>query len=315
MSKNFGGSKSKFLSVLGAVGIALPLVGLSIQPAVALPVPIFDDYPAAAPNYPSLGYEATGTSEFGDLVQFGGTDRTLKDITVSFSSWACEAGGWQAACQTTPGSGYQHPIKVTFYQVNTGTNPPTPGTVLGSITDSVTVPFRPSADGVNCTGGNSGKWYDTATASCVSGLAFDWTFDFSALNITLPSQVIVGIAFDTEHYGYNPLGVDGPYDSLNVSARAVAPPTVGTNDDTTVYLNSATNSSYNDNGVGGINVFRADSGWDGYNPIFRINAERPELANTGLNNAELNVWAVFGGAILLLGIGLLVGLSRLRWRA
>jgi hypothetical protein len=34
------------------------------------------------PNSPSLGYEATSTQEFGDLIQFGGSSLGLTNISV-----------------------------------------------------------------------------------------------------------------------------------------------------------------------------------------------------------------------------------------
>lgn len=37
----------------------------------------------------SLGFQATSTDEFGDHIQFAGTERKLGGVVVAMSSWAC----------------------------------------------------------------------------------------------------------------------------------------------------------------------------------------------------------------------------------
>ena len=49
-------------------------------------------------NVPSLGYQATSTSEFGDKVTLAAGPRTLSSVDLLLSSWACESGA-----QTTGG--------------------------------------------------------------------------------------------------------------------------------------------------------------------------------------------------------------------
>src|SRR5438045_9373767 len=50
---------------------------------------IYNSIPSPLPpNVPSLGYQATQTSEFGDLIQFGGASRVLKQVTLVMSDWA-----------------------------------------------------------------------------------------------------------------------------------------------------------------------------------------------------------------------------------
>ncbi|MGH9763637.1 MAG: hypothetical protein ACREDR_42545, partial [Blastocatellia bacterium] len=43
------------------------------------------------PNVPSLGFQATQTNEFGDLIQFAGSNRSLSTVTLVMSDWALAA--------------------------------------------------------------------------------------------------------------------------------------------------------------------------------------------------------------------------------
>ena len=82
------------------------------------------------------------------------------------------------------------------------------------------------------------------------------------------------MTWDTRSSGYNPLGVPGPYDSLNVGVIPAA--TVGTDvDPNGAFVNSSNPASYCDGGAGGVDVFRADTNntnncWAGYVPSARI---------------------------------------------
>ena len=50
---------------------------------------IYDSIPGPLPpNVPSLGYQAAQTSEFGNLIAFGGAGRDLDHVTVLMSDWA-----------------------------------------------------------------------------------------------------------------------------------------------------------------------------------------------------------------------------------
>src|SRR4030095_4578893 len=186
-------------------------------------------------NLQSWAFEATGTSEFGDRVMFEpATPRNLTTVTVTMSSWGCQSGTPSGGtCVTAPGATFSHPITLNIYNVAAGNQV---GTLVGSVTQNFAIPYRPSADNVNCTGANFGKWFDASSNTCFNGLANNITFNLSGLAV--PNQVIFGVAYNTTHYGYNPI-VAAPcnassagcgYDSLNV---AVADPavynTVGSN--------------------------------------------------------------------------------------
>ena len=259
-------------SALIAAG-ALALLGLAVvesaAPARAADptVVVYDTIPSPLPaSLTSLGYQATRTAEWGVEVGLAGSDRQVASVTAAFSSYACETGAWNAPdCLTTDGASWTHPVTVNLYQVGDGV---TPGALIASTTATVTAPYRPSADTVNCTGAQAGYWYDGAT--CRANQAFTWTFDFTSHPV-VPDQLIVSVAFDTNGAGADPLSTDGPYSALNVAyitdaeLAAHDTPFVGTMPDPdSTYWNTAIAGNYSDGGVGGAGTLRADSTWDGY---------------------------------------------------
>src|SRR3954464_2846551 len=144
---------------------------------------IYDSIPGPLPpNVPSLGYQATQTSEFGDLIQFGGTSRTLKRVTLVMSDWAL-ASDYPAFPGST-GPTWNHPLTLNLYNVdNSGANP-APGTLIATRTQTFAIPWRPPAD-PTCPGGTAWRASD---GNCYNGLAFTVAFDFSG--ILLPNQII-----------------------------------------------------------------------------------------------------------------------------
>lgn len=163
---------------------------------------IYDSIPAPLPpNVPSLGYQATQTSEFGDLIQFGGTNRTLKQVTLAMSDWAL-ASDYPSFPGST-GPTWNHPLTLNLYNVdNSGPNP-APGTLIATRTQTFAIPWRPPAD-PTCPGGTAWRASD---GNCYSGLAFTVTFDFTGTSV--PNQIIYGVAFNTETWGYAPIGTPG----------------------------------------------------------------------------------------------------------
>lgn len=72
------------------------------------------------------------------------------------------------------------------------------------------------------------QWCSSAAdGNCYNGYAFNIEFEPSALNVTLPDEIVFGVAYDTHTHGANPIGGIGPYSSLNVAVHD-QPPTVGT---------------------------------------------------------------------------------------
>lgn len=155
-------------------------------------VVIYDNtFPRLPPNVPSLGYQATGLAEFGDLVQFGGApNRLLTSATVILSSWAL-ASEWSAS-----GAGYLHPLTFNVYDVDSSSGTPQPGTLLASATQTTLIPWRPEP------GGGCGTGWLAGDSVCYNGFAFAVQFDFD--KPLLPNQIVYGLSFNTQTYGAAP---------------------------------------------------------------------------------------------------------------
>lgn len=247
---------------------------------------IYNNIPGPLPgNLVSQAFEAQSASEFGDRVQFAGTGRKLATVTQVMSSWGCESGHWYSGdCVTTPGATFSHEITLNIYNVGPGASV---GTLIGSVTQTFAIPYRPSADNTNCTGG---RWLSGTT--CYNGFATPITFNLGGL--VVPDEVIYSIAYNTTHYGASPIGEGAScytpaagcgYDSLNVAVldpSFTGLPTVGVNpapDD--AYLSSTWTGAYCDSGAGGTGTFRLDPGagcWTGYKPAVKFNAAKPPQA-------------------------------------
>ena len=254
--------------------IALLILALSaaltfaVAGANAAPVPsvVYNAIPSPLPpNMASLGFQATQTSEFGDYVHLAGTDRNLKTVTVTMSDWALYSDYALDARYAANSSTWTHPITLNLYNAIPAATPGgtnMKGTLIATVTQTITIPWRPAAD-PTCPGGTAWR---ASNNQCYNGLAFNATWDFSSLGIVLPNNVIVGVAFSTQTYGTPPMGVPGPYNSLNVGVEGTA--TVGTDDNTDrVFWNTLTPSNYTDNGTGGVGTFREDTNWTPYGTI------------------------------------------------
>lgn len=267
---------------------------------------IYDSTVSPLPgNLPSEGFEAFGLNEFGDGITFAGTSRNLVNVTVTLSSFACQSGNWFSGnCVTTPGATFSIPITLNIY--NAGN--PVPGSQIATVTQTITVPYRPSADNVNCTGTNAGKWYDATSGQCFNGLAANVSFDFTSLSVVLPNSVVYGLVYNTTHYGPNPIGESAacvgtaagcPYDALNIALAPVV--NVGTKPFfNTLYQNSVFASEYCDDGLAGIGIFRLDSPtsacWVGLVPAVQFNAASQPLTKDDCKNGGWQTLTTASGA-------------------
>ena len=230
-------------------------------------------------NLPSEGAEAYAFNQFGDGVTFAGTSRKLSSVVVTLSSWGCQTGNWYSNnCVATPGAKFTIPITINIY--NAGN--PLPGSLITTRTQIFSVPYRPSADPLHCTGPDAGKWYDPVEGICYNGLAKNITFYFTLP--VMPNSVVYGIVYNTTHSGPSPIGESAacfsgsggcPYDSLNI---ALAPAVVVGSKPfpDTIYQNTSVAGNYCDSTpVPG--TFRLDSPtsacWAGYVPAVRFNAD------------------------------------------
>ena len=274
--------------------LAFTLALIVLGASQALGEVIYDSTVSPLPgNLPSEGFEAFGLKEFGDGITFAGTSRNLVNVTVTLSSFACQSGNWFSGnCSTTPGSTFSVPITFNIY--NAGN--PVPGSQIATVTQTITVPYRPAADNVNCTGVDAGKWFDANSGQCFNGQAANVTFNFSSQNVVLPNSVVYGLVYNTTHYGPNPIGESAacvgtsagcPYDALNIALAPVV--TVGTKPFfNTLYQNSVFGSEYCDGGLAGIGIFRLDSPtsacWAGFIPAAQFNAANTPLTKDDCKN-------------------------------
>lgn len=240
-------SSSPGARLLGSTAaLALAVTGLTIaaaSPAAAAPAVVFDSIPEAQPaSYPSLGYQAQATWEFGDYVLLDGGNRAVSDVTISLTSWACETGQWNLGdCETTPGSTFSHPVTMNLYEADNSGAEPVVGDLIASVTNDVVAPYRPTPSPDDCAQSAGSKpWWDEDLQTCQNGIAFDVSFDFSGEDAVVGNGVIVTVAYNTQSYGADPEGVNGPWNALNVSLATPSAPTVGTDESTTETIRDTT---------------------------------------------------------------------------
>lgn len=234
------------------------------------------------PNVPSLGFEATSTDEFGDHVALSGPYRKLWSVDVLMSSWACEGGAWYNGCVTTSGATFTHDVTLNIYAVDHTLPTPAVGALIASKTQTFVMPFRPSTSAA-CAPGTG---WEASPGQCYNGLAFTITFDLLSLDITLPDEVIYGVAYNTSHHGATPIGVGGPYDSLNVGLNT-AGPIPGDVEPDALFWDTSHGPFYCDGGAEGVDVFRRDTCWSPYVPAAKINVLPVPL---NANQCKKNGW-------------------------
>lgn len=229
---------------------------------------VYDATPSPLPpNVASLGYEATSTSEAGDYVHLAGTSRKLNTVTVTMSDWALYSQYSGDARYNSNSVNWTHPITVNIYSNHLDAHG-VPDTRLATLTQAVSIPWRPAADS------DCGTAWKATNGQCYNGVAFNATFDLSSQNVTLPNDVIVGVEYNTADYGKTPIGIAGPYNSLNVGIPENQTVSVGSDDNTdAIYWNSGYAGFYADGGSGGVGIFRQDTNWTPYGTVaFKITA-------------------------------------------
>ncbi|MEO6351287.1 MAG: S-layer homology domain-containing protein [Candidatus Limnocylindrales bacterium] len=240
-------------------------------------------------NVPSEAFQAQTVSEFGDRIVFeAATARLLNIVDVLMSSWGCESGAWHLSdCLTSSDATFSHPITLNIYNVAPSN---AVGSLLGTRTQTFAIPYRPSADDTNCTGGNDGKWFNGT--ACFNGFATPITFDLTSLNLTVPDEVIISVAYNTSSYGASPIGTgaacfseDGGcgYDALNVALSPVpANVNYGSNPSTTdAYLHAQIGGGTGYCTNSDLDVFRLDgSCWGGLKPALTVYASSAACSTT-----------------------------------
>ena len=270
----------KYLSLFFAAVMVMTVVGVGVQPekAVAATTTVYDALPSPLPyNAPSQPFQAQQTFEFGDYIHLGGTDRLLNTITVAMSDWALYSDYTSDARYSGDSVSWTHPITINVYGNHLGANG-VPDNLLVSSTQNITIPWRPAAD-LTCPGGTAWRAADN---NCYNGYAFNAVFDLSSYNVTLPNDVIVSLAYNTQTYGVSPIGSNGPYNSLNVLVPSGQTASVGSDDSANeVFWNTSTAAWYTDGGASGVNIFRKDTNWSPNGTIaMKITATSPVVLPT-----------------------------------
>jgi hypothetical protein len=263
------------------------MVAVLVTAASAAAMPVYDNLPRISSenkklpkNMPSIGFEATSTSQFGGLVEFSpkSKGRNNPKVTFTLSDWACQSGGGET-CTSAKKSTWTWPVTVDIYEAGVGG---AVGPLVASRTETVTIPFRPSASAA-CASEDPGGWYEPKTKECFHGLLKKYTFAFSG--VTLPAtEAIVAVAYNTQDHGAEPTGTPGPENSLNVGLTEVRTngkgqkeglPSVGGQPlPEDVFVSSSWSEMYCE-GATDIGSF-GDSGacWSPYQPSFEVSAEK-----------------------------------------
>lgn len=240
---------------------------------------VYEALPSVDPltSYPSQPFQAQQTKEFGDYIHLDGTNRILDTVTVTMVTWARYSEYLSNPDYNE--TNWTHPITLNVYTNHLDGD--IPDQKIATVTQTITVPWRPENNPSDCADGF--KWMD-GFGRCVNGLAFNATFDLSTLNVTLPDDIIVSVAFNTQSWGYSPIGVAGPYNSLNVAVPKNQPVTIGQDNNTNGTYWNTTYPGYTEG-------FREDVGWEPYGTValqVTANATTPTVDSQCKNNGWTN---------------------------
>jgi hypothetical protein len=268
--------------------LAVAVLGLTAASASAARIPRSVLYTSTQPgvaNLPSVGVEAYSFNQIGDEVLLRRVAK-LKSVAVTLSSWACQSGGWDTHdCQTTPGATFQTPITLNIYKASSinGSGETTPGDLLATVTKTFTIPYRPSAS-PQC---SSGAWFKNGQG-CFNGIAHTIAWTLTGLKTKLPKDVVLGVSYNSDHSGPNPLGLsNSPTDALNVglspkvrAGRQRYPGAIFWDTRFAGFTCAAAPPAGN-NGPFQTGVFNLDgpcddatNSWAGFVPAFQVNATR-----------------------------------------
>ncbi len=224
---------------------------VQLRDCLLVPSVVYDSVPfPTPPNVASEGFQCCQNSEFGDQIALAGTARRGVSATVLMSDWALHS-----TYPSMSASGFTHPITLNIYSDAAHAAAHTPD--IGTISQDFLIPWRPEAD-PTCPNGTAWR---ASNGSCYNGFAFSISFSLGGL--TLPDTFIYGVAYNTNTWGYHPIGAGGPYESLNVGLNDTPPVAVGTN----VGADNVWRSTGNPSGA-----FAPETGWSPYTPTVKFTA-------------------------------------------
>ncbi len=187
----------------GASVLVPAIAGASTSPVV------YDSTPTTV-TVPSLGPEAYSFNRIGGEAILRPHHSPIRHVSVTMVSWACQSGGWDTGCSTTPGATFPASINLRLYRsahVDPDTGVTTPGKRIASITRTFAIRYRPSSISAD------DHRYMGTDGQPHNGIAQTITFP---VHQRLGSDVVWTVGYNTAHSGRTPLGMASPTDSLNV---------------------------------------------------------------------------------------------------
>ena len=160
------------------------------------------------PSYPSYGLNGKSDIGLGDLVDLEIDNQRLESVDVVMVNFA-QAANWPQLAEENS-EGYFHPLTLTIYRVL--------GDDLFLVTEKTQdflIPWRPAT-------------LDDGGEYPYGGRAFRARFNFTEEKFLAGNLALV-ISYNTNQGGPAPLGVAGPYDTLNVALNDDTP-LVGSDD-------------------------------------------------------------------------------------
>jgi hypothetical protein len=254
---------------VSTVTATLPFVVAEDVSAVGASV-VYDSLASVSPdtNYLSSGVQAHSYNELGDRVILSGDSQVLKTVSLTMSSWALKSTTANIAwCDSHPGKctdeGFLYPMTLNAYKSDL--------TPVGSATVEIFIPWRPEGDptcGLTSNGAHKG-WKVADVCYNFGGKAFNAVLNVSGANITVPQDVVLGFAYNTQTKGYAPTGETGPINSINIAYPNTSA-SVGTDQNTNeAYVSTSTPATW---GVAGTGFQTTDFG-PGYGFGIRVTAE------------------------------------------
>lgn len=165
-------------------------------------------------NVVSIGFASAGAKQVRNIIEFASiTNIRVDQVVVVFSV-------------QTPASDHltyfnelwTHPITLRIYNISQENGTYSAGSLLFNKTKNFTFLWRPEQH-PNCT---NGKWLDPH-GNCRTGIAAHVIFDFNGSPLVMPSEIIYGIGYNTQHTGFESLNIIGPYQLLHLGLTTGIP--------------------------------------------------------------------------------------------